>query len=319
MQEEPKKRGLTTPIPELKNKEWLKQKYIDEQLTGQQIADLLDCTKHPVMKALKKHGLTARLHTSKYPQLNDKDWLRQKYVDEKLSLNQIATIVGTKAGTIHSALTHMKIITRNHKEGWGTKFPDGRYGEIASNWRGGISAIYDAVRTCTEYKEWRKAVFKRDHYTCVQENCGSKDQIEADHIKQFAVIIRENNIRSMEDALACTELWDINNGRTLCHECHLETESHSKRLEPINLENDTRTEIEKKIDKLYRKNSYYQKRNWQLQERIIPKLRNKIKDLETTDSKLKMDDASIEAIYDKRIGLLEDLLTANNIPLPPIK
>ncbi len=30
----------------------------------------------------------------------------------------------------------------------------------------------------------------------------------------------ENNITSFEQALKCLKLWDINNGRTLCLNCH---------------------------------------------------------------------------------------------------
>lgn len=46
-------------------------------------------------------------------------------------------------------------------------------------------------------------------------------KLEADHCpKSFSEIFRENKIQSLEDALNCEELWDINNGRTLCKNCH---------------------------------------------------------------------------------------------------
>ena len=45
-----------------------------------------------------------------------------------------------------------------------------------------------------------------------------------------ALIIRENNINTAEGALACKELWDINNGITLCLECHKQTDTYLKQM-----------------------------------------------------------------------------------------
>lgn len=124
-------------MEKLKDKNWLKKKYIDEGMSMSQIGDLLGCTKHPIYRALKKHGLQARAHTSKYPLLNDKEWLRNEYLVEMKSIKQIAEEIGAPHGVVHSALTHMGIKTRNPKESLAVKYEHGRFGEIASNWRGG--------------------------------------------------------------------------------------------------------------------------------------------------------------------------------------
>ena len=93
------------------------------------------------------------------------------------------------------------------------------------NWKGGISRFSDTVRSSLENTEWRRFVFKRDNYTCVK--CGRKRkpgdrvELEADHYpKRFSDILREYGIKTLADALACKILWDVNNGRTLCKECH---------------------------------------------------------------------------------------------------
>ena len=57
--------------------------------------------------------------------------------------------------------------------------------------------------------------------------------LEADHIKRFADIIRENNILSMEEARNCPELWDTKNGRTLCKTCHKNTPTYEKIKKPV--------------------------------------------------------------------------------------
>src|SRR3990167_5390480 len=92
-------------------------------------------------------------------------------------------------------------------------------GEKSPWWNGGITPINNQIRKSWEYKFWRQQVFERDNYACVL--CGKTGgRIEADHIKAFSQIKYEYKITSLEQALLCEELWDINNGRTLCKSCH---------------------------------------------------------------------------------------------------
>lgn len=76
------------------------------------------------------------------------------------------------------------------------------------NWRGGKSRGRKAEMATTRYKEWRKAVFKRDDYKC--QMCPKRGgYLQADHIKPWAYF---------------PELrYDVNNGRTLCLSCHRKT------------------------------------------------------------------------------------------------
>lgn len=92
------------------------------------------------------------------------------------------------------------------------------------------SPFFRAIRETFKYKEWRKAIKKRDNRTCVL--CGAtRVYIEVDHHPiSFAEIIRESNIATFEQALSCEKLWDTKNGRTLCLECHKQTPTFGKRL-----------------------------------------------------------------------------------------
>jgi hypothetical protein len=82
--------------------------------------------------------------------------------------------------------------------------------EKHKNWKGGITKQNAILRGRFEYREWRKSVFERDHYTCV--HCGAHGcYLHADHIKPFAYF---------------PELrYEINNGRTLCVPCHEKTDT----------------------------------------------------------------------------------------------
>jgi len=81
-------------------------------------------------------------------------------------------------------------------------------------WKGGITPINRRLRETGKYKEWRKKVYERDNFTC--QECNHKGgRLNADHIKPFSLY---------------PELrFDVNNGRTLCEDCHRQTDTFGRR------------------------------------------------------------------------------------------
>lgn len=94
----------------------------------------------------------------------------------------------------------------------------GRIGSRASNWQGGISRAYKTGYNSPEYKEWRRAVFERDNYTC--QKCGKHSSelpyITAHHIKSFS---KFPSLR-----------FDIDNGITVCEDCHCKLDRYRARF-----------------------------------------------------------------------------------------
>jgi len=86
-------------------------------------------------------------------------------------------------------------------------------GENHPSWRGGITVINHGLRKTLEYKEWRKAVLKKDGYRCF--DCGVLGgRLQADHIYRFSDYPRLR--------------LDLNNGRALCADCHRKTLNYGK-------------------------------------------------------------------------------------------
>ena len=106
-------------------------------------------------------------------------------------------------------------------------------GENAHNWKGGVTKLRDLLRQTLEYKKWRKLVFVRDDYLCQrchQENSGN---LHVHHIKMISKIFEDYDIKSVEKALNCKELWDTNNGITLCNKCHGKIRYHEQEYVPL--------------------------------------------------------------------------------------
>jgi hypothetical protein len=92
-------------------------------------------------------------------------------------------------------------------------------------WKGGVSPIEKRLRRSIKYRLWRESVFARDNWTC--QSCNEKDRkkLITHHIKSSMQTIKENNITSIAEAQMCKELWDTNNGVTLCNKCHRLTDN----------------------------------------------------------------------------------------------
>ncbi len=87
------------------------------------------------------------------------------------------------------------------------------------NWKGGRTLLRSRIHNSFKYRQWRSDIFVRDNYTC--QDCGKRGgYLEAHHLKEFNKIMEENNIQTYEEAMQCEELWNINNGKTLCKDCH---------------------------------------------------------------------------------------------------
>ena len=91
-------------------------------------------------------------------------------------------------------------------------------GEAHYLWKGGISKLNTSIRQMTENRKWMDAIKARDGQ-CTR--CGSERDLESHHKIGLAALIERLGITSRDDARQhAAELWNLNNGITLCQRCH---------------------------------------------------------------------------------------------------
>ena len=173
--------------------------------------------KHPLYMQGKNHPMFGKHPTA---------WNKGKkniFSQDTLKKMRLAKLgkVGNKKGTKVSIETRKKlsIALKGRVSPNKGKFMPWLSGSNHWCWKGGITPLMRKIRHSLKYSEWRKTCFIRDNHTC--QMCYQRGgNLEVDHTKPFAIIIEENNIKTFEEAMFCVELWDINNGKTLCRDCH---------------------------------------------------------------------------------------------------
>ena len=106
--------------------------------------------------------------------------------------------------------------------------PVPRYGSDHHNWKGGITPLHVKIRNSKRYKKWKREVRNRDKDVCqVCEAVSLKPEV--DHIKPWILVFRESGVTTLKESRETKVLWDISNGRTLCYDCHKQTDTYGQK------------------------------------------------------------------------------------------
>ena len=182
----------------MKNKARGKSFEKGHKLIGVSIGDIVRGKPSP-RKGIKlsdeqKAKISASLKGIKRPNISA--LLSGKKQKEEVVSKRLASRIGYQ----HSEATRRKIGISNKK--------DGNF----------LTTENERIRSGIDYKIWRHAVFTRDNWTCqICFNRGGK--LNADHIKPFALY--------PELRLA------IDNGRTLCKDCHKNTPTYGGKIHAL--------------------------------------------------------------------------------------
>jgi hypothetical protein len=191
----------------------IKSLYQNDNLSLSEIGKIFNCTGACVLKYMQRNNI---------PRKTVSDSLKGRSIlwKDKISKGNKGKIISKdRRNKISKTRKSLGIIPYN-KGLSKCKNPDiiiyGAAGEKHWNWKGGISSEQIRIRQSSEYKDWRKSCFKRDKYICQKCKKHTRD-LQAHHIISFAKLIKEK-----------AYLFDVDNGITLCTECHKECHQSTK-------------------------------------------------------------------------------------------
>lgn len=128
-----------------------------------------------------------------------------------------------KGHSFYGNLSKPNYFQKGHKGHWIDKKRPNISGKNHYNWKGGRSRYCRFGYYTPRYIKWRTEIFTRDNYTCIW--CGIKSGngkaviLNADHIKPFSLF---------------PELrFAIDNGRTLCIDCHKTTDTYAGKISKV--------------------------------------------------------------------------------------
>jgi len=196
------------------NKDWLFAEYVIKGKSTITIARENGCTDTNILRVMRRFNIPRR--NRNWTQVED--MVIQEFAKDH-TLIEIAEMIdktyeavrirASKLGVKSAYKPGIRDVTTRRK------ISASLQGIPSEAWNGFKETENSLIRKSVAYQEWRKTVFDRDDYTCqacqARSGLGRKVYLHADHIKQFALY---PDLR-----------LDINNGRTLCVDCHRKTET----------------------------------------------------------------------------------------------
>jgi hypothetical protein len=171
--------------------------------------------------------------------------LKNLYLNKKLTTYEIAKLYNCSNVTICSRLRFYNIEIRDAKE----NFKYMRFaGKNSCRYIDGRTPLYENIRKLEMSVKWRKQVFERDNYTCQECGDSTGGNLEAHHINSFSNILETflkeyDQFSPIEDKETLVRLafkyepfWDLDNGITLCKDCHIKTNNYGRKNQEINNE-----------------------------------------------------------------------------------
>ena len=200
--------GHQTVPDELLDKDVLWEMYIEKRMTTTEISKKLGCGSTTVSSYLDRHNIPTRKSTFYYEQLDDSEQVREWYVSEEMTAEQISEKVGCSLPAVYKALK---------RYGIGRRAPAaGREGSEHWNWSGGAPEYYGP-----NWPEQRKKALERDGYVC--RSCGTTQEehiteegrgLHVHHRVRFGAFAPFDGPEDYEEANVLSNLLSF------CSSCH---------------------------------------------------------------------------------------------------
>lgn len=199
------------------NKTWLACEHIGKGRTCVDIGRQFGKTGENISAIMKRRGI----------KVNHKEWTDEQiemlfFLADKLTFPQIAEKVGKTQCAVALKAIKMGIQScynpSEQDEETRKRISATLQGITREEWVEFKETTQSLIRKSCQYEQWRISVFERDEYTC--QHCGGKCQegqkvyLNAHHIKPFA---KYTDLR-----------FDIDNGITLCEDCHKKERNNTR-------------------------------------------------------------------------------------------
>lgn len=221
-------------MPLYKNKVWMQQQYLENKLSIDEVAQLAQCNWATIRKWLGKHHVPIRtkgevneifLEEIKV----DEGWLRQKYINEKFSMNEIAILLDCEIGIIRRRFKKFGIPIRDREQALEIKRKKYRidrtgekYGKLTIVGYGGLnkhgSNVWKCICECGNETSVPFHLLKAGH----TKTCGCS-HIYRKELKEvcFNALFRQykNNAKSRDIAFNLTKQQFRKLTKGKCHYC----------------------------------------------------------------------------------------------------
>lgn len=211
--------------------ETMQYEYVDLEMSTTEIAKKHNMAPTSILERLTKGGVQmrdrkeeARKACIKIP-VSEHPKICQRYIDNP---SDNASIIG-KDYDVHKGT----IATILKKGGIQPEHTGARL----SSWKGGITPLHNRIRNCEKAQQWKRACMERDNFTCL--SCSARGvKLHVHHIEWFTCILEGFLLLNLSAGVSTNELfvlalahepfWDIDNGTTMCENCH--NEHHGRPL-----------------------------------------------------------------------------------------
>jgi len=217
------------------------KKYIKEEKSTYDIAKELQCSQSTILRKLKKYNIFINSKERKYKIISKKliEYYKNHpersgtYKHGKRSKFFHNYCIDCKKEKILKEIRWDAIRCKKHSNIYKNPIQkkSDRFGNENGRWKGGVTDLYILIRNLKKSKIWKNKIFERDNYIC--QSCKKRGgNLEAHHKKSFSQILEEflnfyNQFSSIKDkykllklAIKYKPFWNIDNGQTLCEDCH---------------------------------------------------------------------------------------------------
>lgn len=211
-------------IKKVVSKEIILEEYINKDVSMRQACDALGICPTTMIRSLREYGINPKPRTwnhrrkNRFPLLQDREWLREQM--QTKSLQQIAHELGTSQGNVSDhAKRHgirSRFADRNEAvmEGLRKRFPNGRFGELATNWKGGrreTSAGHIYLYQ-PDHRSANKAGYVMEHRVVMEQHLGrllTPDEVvhhkngkkDDNRIENLEVLTKSQHVQTHFDAV----------------------------------------------------------------------------------------------------------------------